>query len=99
VAVWTGKEMVVWGGWGATSTASAMVRRDSRVYGKATPAFLTWLKSSRSNGLRNQKSDETRAASLLWGKRRATPAHAPQENAGQLPGDRVIQGNVNYIVH
>jgi phosphoketolase len=29
----------------------------------------------------------------------ASAALDPQENAGQLPGDRVIQGDVNSIVH
>ena len=43
------------------------------------------------------------AGEQLWNtykgcEARATPAHAPQENAGQFPADRVTQGDVNYIV-
>ena len=58
--------------WAGTSSASATDHRDSRLCGKATPAFPTWLKSSGSNGLPIQKSDETRAAMFLWGKRRGS---------------------------
>ena len=46
-----------------------MGRRDLRLCGKATPAFLTWLKSAGSKRLLNRKTDDTYAATFLWAKR------------------------------